>query len=366
VANVYVDLTATGASYAGTPSDPYSYEDWDNNVSAGNTYYIRGSISPVTDFSHDGVSFNIRAWDLNTYGPWRLNFGSNNFSAGDANAYDGILYASNVRISILDTTYLKYSGTTVNLFGDILNSTVVMESATATINNVITVDQSVFKANGYSIDCLLTATISNLMTDRSSGLFTSSVSYGSNLNYSQILSEEPSDAFQSESEYNLKATYGVGSIGSWAYMDAGYNIQQYNPITMALTQDYVTGIDFGNVIQGNHCSRSVVIKPGPHKGYEFNNLAMILEDDAGLSNSDFGHFISKMPFTNIGPGSTYLSDNFSGLPGVSDYAGFLLTSDAGIILDPEDPEYIWLDINVGSGETLGQSDINYRFLFEYS
>jgi hypothetical protein len=57
-----------------------------------------------------------------------------------------------------------------------------------------------------------------------------------------------------------------------------------------------------------------------------------------------------------------MSDHFMADPGVSDFT----TSDLGINMDNTNPEYIWLDAQIGQGSTIGAGTINYRFVFEYN
>ena len=74
----FVDLSATGTSHAGTPKDPFSYEDFSNIVGPSTDdelFYFKGqytitSASPA--FNTGGGNKRIIAWDLEEFGPWRL------------------------------------------------------------------------------------------------------------------------------------------------------------------------------------------------------------------------------------------------------------------------------------------------------
>ena len=138
-------------------------------------------------------------------------------------------------------------------------------------------------------------------------------------------------------------------------------IDRYNPTNMGLAESDISGVNFGGVIRGNHCSAAVVIQPV--LAGTVTQLALFLEDNGGLSNAAFGYLASKQKFSGIQPGGAQMSDHFTVVNDVSDFSSI----DDGVSLDPNDPEYVWLDIAVGAGATLGvETGINYRFVFEYN
>ena len=108
-----------------------------------------------------------------------------------------------------------------------------------------------------------------------------------------------------------------------------------------------------------------MLKPELEVGEDFSQLALYLEAVNGLDHSQFGKYKNAEPVSDIIAGSDYLSDHFVAQPGVSDFYDFENTSDAGIVLDPTDPEYVWMDVQAGTGETSGDSQVNFRFIFEY-
>jgi hypothetical protein len=139
-------------------------------------------------------------------------------------------------------------------------------------------------------------------------------------------------------------------------------VSQYNPSTMTLITGDVTGLDFGSVRLGSFCANTLVIKPVP----ETENLTAIglfLEDRAEMNHTRFGAYKSSTATTGINPGDTRLNTYLMEAPGVSDYnmySGYRLT------LNPEDPEYVWLDTKIGLNETTtGDLTLNYRFVIEY-
>lgn len=138
-------------------------------------------------------------------------------------------------------------------------------------------------------------------------------------------------------------------------------IDRYDPTTMGLAQDGISQVDFGGVVRGKHCSSTVVIKP--ITAGTVTQLALFLEENGGLSNSAFGYLASQQKFSGIPAGGSEMSDHFTVTNNVSDFSSL----SNGVSLNPNSPEYIWLDIQTGLGSTIGENtNINYRFVFEYN
>lgn len=78
MATYYVDFSVIGGSHTGSSGDPFSLDEANNTSNgfpSGQTFLCRGSF---TDFVPTQGVFNVwenvwDAWDLNLYGPWRLN-----------------------------------------------------------------------------------------------------------------------------------------------------------------------------------------------------------------------------------------------------------------------------------------------------
>jgi len=139
-------------------------------------------------------------------------------------------------------------------------------------------------------------------------------------------------------------------------------VETYNPDTMAVISSDVTSVDFGTVARGNHVSQVVALRPVTVPE-TFTQLALYLEDNAGLDHTAFTSFKSATPVLGILPGDSELSDPLYPAHGASDF----VPSDLGINFDPVAPEYVWLDAEVGTAETnLGDATINLRFVFEYA
>jgi len=140
-------------------------------------------------------------------------------------------------------------------------------------------------------------------------------------------------------------------------------VSRYNPADMSLISESVTGIDFGNVVLGNFCANTVVLKPVA----DFEDLLLLglyLEDRAQLDHTRFGLYKSQTPSTGIVPGDSRLNTFLMEAPGVSDYSMY---SDYRIAYNTTNPEYTWLDAKTGTTETnFGNKSINLRFVFEYN
>jgi hypothetical protein len=130
---------------------------------------------------------------------------------------------------------------------------------------------------------------------------------------------------------------------------------------MGLAESGMTQVDFGGVIRGNHCSAPIVTKPVV--AGTVTQLALFLESAGGLANAAFGYLASQEQFCGIAAGGAQMSDHFTETNNVSDFS-FLSN---GVSMDPNSPEYVWLDVQIGVTTTIGENtSINYRFVFEYS
>ena len=143
-------------------------------------------------------------------------------------------------------------------------------------------------------------------------------------------------------------------------------ITTYDPTTGNPIVDDATGLNFGKVIQGNHCSSPLVVKPVKTTETNFTHIAMFLESKGSFTNSLFGKYKNATFIPGVAAGSSYLSDNFNAKPGVSDFyaADAVMTTD-GLVLSYSAPEYIWLDAHVGYIQATGNDNVNYRFVYDF-
>ena len=140
-------------------------------------------------------------------------------------------------------------------------------------------------------------------------------------------------------------------------------ISRYNPVNMSLISGDITRIDFGSIRLGTFCNQTVVIKPVA-ESENLTSIGLYMEDRGNLNHTRFGVYKSHTATQGIAPGDARLNSFFNEAPGVSDYnqyTGYRIT------LDPNDPEYTWLDAKPGMNETtFGASTLNFRFVFEYN
>jgi hypothetical protein len=139
---------------------------------------------------------------------------------------------------------------------------------------------------------------------------------------------------------------------------------------MSRVSSDVTGVDFGDIIKGKPSGNTVVIKP-VYDGMSFTELALFLEDTEGLNHTQFGKFKSDIAITGITPGSDYLSDFFMPITGISDISMLSVYSDFGLVFQLDGRgcpyEYAWMDAETDVSETqMGDTTVNFRFVFEYS
>jgi PKD repeat protein len=91
---VLLDSGYTSTNHLGTREDPYSLENLTyHTLQEGDVFYLRGIRSGYTsDVIYDltGTNYEVRAWDINEYGPWRLTT-TQNFGGTGAVFYDGFL-----------------------------------------------------------------------------------------------------------------------------------------------------------------------------------------------------------------------------------------------------------------------------------
>lgn len=138
-------------------------------------------------------------------------------------------------------------------------------------------------------------------------------------------------------------------------------IRAYSPQTGNLLSESITGINYGNVRQGQHCFTPVLIQPVKTAEDEFDAMILYLQNNAGYNQSEFGYRVASDLTTGV---QSYVSGATG--PVISDH--FTLVSDAtgpgGVSVSPND--YVWLDVQVGATEAGSTSSVNYRFVFEYN
>lgn len=138
-------------------------------------------------------------------------------------------------------------------------------------------------------------------------------------------------------------------------------IRAYSPQTGNLISEDITGINYGNIRQGEHCVSPVLIQPVKTDEELFDGMLLYLQNNGGYTQSNFGYLVGPELITGVrsdDPGATgvVISDHFTL---VSDATG-----PGGVCSLPCD--YIWLDVQVGLTESGSTTNLNYRFVFEYN
>ena len=125
----------------------------------------------------------------------------------------------------------------------------------------------------------------------------------------------------------------------------------YNPESMSLVQQAVTGVDFGSILQANHSEAVQVVRPVMTTETSITDLSVYLDSKGPFTESSFGQFISGVPILGITPGSQYLSDHF--ISGVSGSVSM------------QEGDFLWLDMQAGNNEIGSYPGIKYNFTFDY-
>ena len=141
-------------------------------------------------------------------------------------------------------------------------------------------------------------------------------------------------------------------------------IKAYSPRTGNLLAEDISGIYYGNIRQGEHCALPVLLQPVKTDEDTFSEMKVFLQNNGGYGYSEFGYLISDqfmsgvVSYTSGTSSLVYISDHFllDSSPVFSDTQGVSLN----------DGDYTWLDVQVGELETGSTSNINYRFVFDYS
>ena len=144
-------------------------------------------------------------------------------------------------------------------------------------------------------------------------------------------------------------------------------IRAYSPKTGNLLAEDITGINFGNVRQGEHGVLPVLIRP-VKETENISGLEMYLQNNGGFSSSQYGYYVNSDFYTGVRSyvagvtGGIPITDHFTTVPSPPSITGGVSIN---LNVDGEG-DYIWLDVESGSYETGSTNTLNYRFIFEYS
>lgn len=129
MATYYVNFDSSATSGNGASGTPFN---WDNFISdlagGGNNYYCRGSHTLSADLSGAGGDFELSAWSLSAYGPWRIDGGGYKWdqSAQNISLHGGILYnIDDGEVTTVENMFVYNTGT-FEVFDTASYSTLVM------------------------------------------------------------------------------------------------------------------------------------------------------------------------------------------------------------------------------------------------
>lgn len=142
-------------------------------------------------------------------------------------------------------------------------------------------------------------------------------------------------------------------------------IQILNPKDGEVLVESATGLFFGSVIAGSKTSPILLKVTAPETGLAMSDLRMYLQSNGGLSSSKFLYYYSET-FEEVETVSTKIVSEFLVKPDVvslpdEDPGGLSISLTEG-----KPVGYLWLCLDIGSGEKNPTSNINYRFVFNYS
>jgi len=94
MSSYFSDFSKSGTGYSGTIEDPFSYEDFVssyNSVGSSYYYFIKGKATVSSSSTALTGSSPICAWDLEEFGPWRLEITDISKFISSGEIYDGII-----------------------------------------------------------------------------------------------------------------------------------------------------------------------------------------------------------------------------------------------------------------------------------
>ena len=138
-------------------------------------------------------------------------------------------------------------------------------------------------------------------------------------------------------------------------------IQAFDPQTGNLLSPSITGVNFGNIVQGDYCMSPVLIQPVMTSEDLFTSMVLYLQNNGGYNQTHFGYLTNSALILGVhsntpGATGTIISNTFTLVSNATGPYGVPITNS----------DYIWLDVKVGASEIGSTNNLNYRFLFEYS
>lgn len=120
-------------------------------------------------------------------------------------------------------------------------------------------------------------------------------------------------------------------------------------------------IDFGDVLQGRHCQRSLLLRAFPDVESSILDATVYLENNGGWTGAEFGCYVAPTFQPNISPGSDLLSNHLAEMRDASYGSpnGRSLDTTASV------SGYMWLDVDIPTTQVGATSSVNFRIAYNY-
>ena len=121
----------------------------------------------------------------------------------------------------------------------------------------------------------------------------------------------------------------------------------------------VTTLNFGDLIQRQHCVKPVVLRALSDTEVMVSNLKIYLENKGAWKDTDFGYYKSATFIPSIESGSTLLSNHFVEVPDAtpSDSGGVYLDWHTNV------SDYLWVDAQITELAD-GVDEANFRLFYD--
>lgn len=230
------DPAYIGTGHAGTELDPFSWDDFDSHSKSGNIYYFEGyKKENSSTINYNGISFEVRVWNLLTKGPWRFNV-ETPLRMNNATVNDGLIISgSQLELGAANRMYIDHDATPVFSFtllnGGINNSNTIIERTSSISPNYINpgsvLNSTLFITYSSSpFNCATSLTTfndvaTNVLTepDLAIGVSGGSVSVTGTTDYNisvPPLVSLPTWTNSDLTQFDLYSNFGVGDPGGWA------------------------------------------------------------------------------------------------------------------------------------------------------
>ena len=133
--------------------------------------------------------------------------------------------------------------------------------------------------------------------------------------------------------------------------------------------DYISGeglgrsqdLDFGDVIQGRHCQKTLLLRAFPDVETSILDATVYLENRGGWPLAEFGCYVRHSFQAGISPGSDLLSNHLA----ETQDATYGTPGGRSIEMDDSTSGYVWLDVDIPTTQVGTTSAVNFRFSYNY-